>query len=41
VALQGSGHHDFSVADMPAGLYYLRINAEGKLLASGKLVVEK
>jgi Leucine-rich repeat (LRR) protein len=41
VALQGSGHHDFSVADMPAGLYYLRVNAEGKLLASGKLVVEK
>jgi uncharacterized repeat protein (TIGR01451 family) len=41
VELQGSGHHDFSVADMPAGLYYLRVNTEGQLLATGKLVIEK
>jgi hypothetical protein len=41
VELQGSGQHDFSVADMPAGLYYLRVNTEGQVLASGKLVVEK
>ena len=41
VELQGNGQHDFSVADMPSGVYYLRVNAEGKLLASGKLVVEK
>ena len=41
VELQGSSQHDFSVADMPSGLYYLRINTEGKLLATGKLVVEK
>jgi hypothetical protein len=41
VELQGSGQHNFSVADMPAGLYYLRVNAEGQVLASGKLVIEK
>jgi hypothetical protein len=41
VELQGNGQHDFSVADMPAGLYYLRVNTEGQVLASGKLVIEK
>jgi hypothetical protein len=41
VELQGSGQHNFSVADMPAGLYYLRVNTEGQVLASGKLVIEK
>ena len=41
VELQGSGQHNFSVADMPAGLYYLRVNTEGQVLATGKLVIEK
>lgn len=41
VELQGgSDRHEFSVADMPSGLYFLRLNTEGKLLAIGRLVVD-
>lgn len=39
VELQDGDTHEFSVADMPSGLYFLRVNTEGKLFATGRLVV--
>jgi hypothetical protein len=41
VELQGSGKYELSVLNMPTGLYYLRVNVEGQILATGKIVVNK
>lgn len=41
VELHGSSQHEFSVADMPTGLYYLRVKIEGQTLATSKLVIQK
>lgn len=41
VELENKGQHELSVADVPAGLYYLHVNTAGKISATGKLLIEK